>query len=307
MSSADPLLREQQKLKELLAKSRRDAQLKKEKLEKAQAEANAAKEEQKRTRRMRGEEKKRWQDDMETMRQELAGQQQLHEQIGAQVDAMSSQVRQLQTEAASWEEKAAEERSLKQGLQQQLDELSAEGMAAVAAEFGGADTTGSNGFAYDLKNAVEDAVRDWQPAPKGGRDLSSRERLVETLARTTVMTRQLRSLASEVEAASNPPELQRLLSGSVAMGDGFLAYGSGDITLTADGFEEGRPPVQTRGQPEERQQHGGVGAARRGGDISRKMTALAKEFPHKEWVEIERTLHECGGHAGRAKGLLRIR
>jgi chromosome segregation ATPase len=76
LSAADPLLREQQKLKDLLAKSRREVQVKRDALDTAEAQIAVAKKEAKRSREMRTEEQKRWRADMEAMKAELSAAQQ---------------------------------------------------------------------------------------------------------------------------------------------------------------------------------------------------------------------------------------
>jgi hypothetical protein len=109
---------------------------------------------------------------------------------------MAAEVRTLGEDVATWRDKASHERTQKEALMRQLDKLAEEGEAAVAAEFG--DSAANYG--HDLMFAVQSAVADWAPAADGGRSLTTHERLVETIARTTVMSRQIQSLAGEVES-----------------------------------------------------------------------------------------------------------
>ena len=213
-SAADPLLREQQKLKKQLSDLRRELMAKKDETRKLEAEIGSLKEEGAKARKARAAEKKRWQADQDALREQVERAQSADGDMLAQVEAIAEQTRSLSADVALWQERAASEKEAKEKLQAHLDELARAGKAAA----NHADRNlpdGDGQLRPPLLDAVEEAVhaalsRDEHSYQIGsgrageedeGGGSATRRRLVNSLAKTEVMARRLKAMAAEVEAS----------------------------------------------------------------------------------------------------------
>lgn len=200
-SAADPLLREQQKLKKQLSDLRRELVAKKDETRRLEDEIAALKGDAAKTRKARAAEKKRWQDDQDLLREQVESMQLQDSEMRAMIEAIEAQARSVSADVALWQERAASEQKAKETLQSYLDELRSAGKA---------DDTAQD--RPPLAELVEEAVTtslqrgDHSLGARGNSaDVEPRQRLVNSLAKTEVMARRLRAMAAEVEASVSQP------------------------------------------------------------------------------------------------------
>ena len=106
-SAADPLLREQEKLKKQLSDKKCEMKAKADENKKLEAEIVSLKEEHVKARKARVAEKKRWQTDQDALRQQVESAQSADGDMLAQVEAIASQTHALSAEVSLWQERAA--------------------------------------------------------------------------------------------------------------------------------------------------------------------------------------------------------
>ena len=201
-SAADPLLREQQRLKKALSEQKREVAAKESAMAKLEEEVSSLKEEAKRQRKRRAGEKKEWEAAQEALRAEVGAAQSNDAAIVAQVEAIADETRGLSAEVALWQERAAAEEEEKERLQAHLDEL-AEGGKQAAGNLVDASQPRMPPLSVQVEEAVATALssgqggRVWEDSGRGG---SRTGGLVEALCKTQLMASSLRSLATEVQS-----------------------------------------------------------------------------------------------------------
>ena len=208
-SAADPLLREQQKLKKQLSDLRRELVAKKDETRRLEDEITSMKGEAAKARKARAAEKKRWQDDQDLLREQVENMQAADGDTRDMLEAIEAQTRSLSADVALWQERAVSEQEAKEKLQSYLDELRSGGRADDAAQ-------GRPPLAELVEEAVTTSLQrgdhtlgvgDASSSRTGGDSAAtdSRQRLVDSLAKTEVMARRLKAMAAEVEASVSQP------------------------------------------------------------------------------------------------------
>jgi chromosome segregation ATPase len=200
-SAADPLLREQQKLKKQLSDLRRELAAKKDETRRLEDEITSMKGDAAKTRKARAAEKKRWQDDQDLLREQVESMQSQDSDMRAMIEAIEAQARSVSADVALWQERAASEQEAKEKLQSYLDELRSAGRADDAVQ-------GRPPLCELVEEAVTTALQRGDHSLGGGEnsaDAEPRHRLVNSLAKTEVMARRLKAMAAEVEASVSQP------------------------------------------------------------------------------------------------------
>lgn len=209
-SAADPLLREQQKLKKQLSDLRRELTAKKDETRRLEDDIASMKSDATKARKARAAEKKRWQDDQDLLREQVENMQSEGSDMRAMIEAIEAQTRSLSADVSLWQERAASEQKAKETLQAYLDELRSAGRAKD-------EDQGRPPLAELVEQAVTTALqRGEHPVSpvatysnrSDGNDSTnteSRRRLVSSLAKTEVMARRLKAMVAEVETSVTQP------------------------------------------------------------------------------------------------------